>query len=438
MKEFIIENYNSKIKKSEYFLVLLLILFSSNSNPIFRDEPVRYSIIPIIIAFFFYAKNFIVNRGVKLGKNSSSVYIVLILYIIAYLIKYSGDFDPGFSYRIFKYITLSFLIVQVVGYKFFKVYENIIFVLALISIPLFLLEATVYNLLFSVMNIIQSILHIPKLVQKEYVNILIFTINRGSEVGNLRNCGFAWEPGGYANFLILAIIINLAANKFNLKNKRFIVLLVALLTTFSTTGFLALFFLTIWYLANVNFVKTLLLMPAVVLVFTYISTLPFMSEKIFGYYENASKDLRTTIFLAKATGASYSLGRFAGMLMTWKDYKEHPIIGYGGHGELTFSSKWKIEVYSVNGLGKWAAQFGTIGLLLFIFTWLKSLSNLSVLYDFKKPAVIFGAILVLAFSFNLIQSGLFFAFQLSFLYLPAYETKLIEKDEYEVDELSIE
>lgn len=436
MKDFILESYNSKIKKSDYFLVLLLILFSSNSNPIFKDDPFRHSIVPIAIAFYFYAKNFIIHRGIRLGKNAPVVYLAFVLYIIAYLIKYSGDFDPGFTYRIFKYITLSFLIVQVIGYKFFKVYENIIFVLALISLPFFLVEVTAYNLLFSTMSKIQSLLHIPVLNQKEYVNILLFTINRGSEIGNLRNSGFAWEPGAYANFLILAIIINLAANKFKLKNKKLIVLVIALLTTFSTTGFLALFILTIWYLANIHVVKSLLLLPIVVLSFVYISTLPFMSEKVFTIYKNTSKDFRYGVMRSKETGDSYTLGRFAGVLLNWKDFKKHPIIGFGGHRELTFARKWKSSVFSVSGLGNWAAQFGIIGLVLFIFTWLKSLNNLAILYGSKKPLLIFGAILILGFSYNLVQSPLFFAFQLSFLYLPAYDTKLVDENYYELSEFN--
>ena len=78
----------------------------------------------------------------------------------------------------------------------------------------------------------------------------------GQGSGAYRNCGFTWEPGGFACFLILAIIINLASNKFKIRNKSLMILILSLITTFSTTGYMAFAFIMIWYLFNTELILT--------------------------------------------------------------------------------------------------------------------------------------------------------------------------------------
>jgi len=407
--------------KTDYFLVLLMVLYAGVGNPIFRD--VRYSIIPIIIAFIVY-----LHRGVKFTKNARNIYIVSLLFIIAYFIKYGGEFDPMFSYRIFVYITFPYLIISVVKYNFFKIYENIIYVMALISLPMFLLQATAYSTTLALLTKFQSILQIPPMENwKEYANVIFFTINRGSDLsgGALRNCGFAWEPGGFSNFLIVAIIINLARNKFNYKkNTNLWVLLLTFITTFSTTGFLAFGFVMLWFFYNSNIKKKMILFPIFFALTIYSSTLSFMTEKIENLSSNPQAILDEVAHRSYITGNSYSIGRFAGFLMNLKDFKEHPVIGYGGHSEETWQQKNNISVASINGLGRWLAMFGSIGMAIFLFAYIKSFQNLAKLYNFKKPILLLGTILTLGFGFGLIQSGLFFGLMLSYWILPA--NKLIK------------
>lgn len=376
---------------------------------------VKYAIIPIIIAFVVY-----IYMGGKFTKTAGKIYLVFTIYILAYFVKYGGEFDPLFTYRIFTYITFSYLVVKVVGKKFFYIYENIVYVLAFISLPFFLLQAVAYDFIYSSLYKLQGILCIPYYGDMEYANVIFYTINKGI----LRNCGFAWEPGAFSNFLVLAIILNLARNNFNLKNKRFWILLIALVTTFSTTGYLALSFVMIWYLFNLNFNKKMFLMPAAFILAIYLSSLPFMTEKIVTVSADPKIQLNKIISRSYETHNRYSLGRFSGFLMDWENLKNNPIIGYGGHGELTMVGKLSIKAHSVNGIGKWMAMFGTVGLIIFFYTYIKSLKNLSRLYDFQKPIILLGSILVLGFGFEIIQSGLFFAFQLSFLTLPYTRYKM--------------
>ena len=399
--------------KIDYFLVLLLTLFSGRGNPIFWD--VRYAIIPIIIAFVVY-----IQRGGKYNKTAEKIYLVFALYILAYFVKFGGEFDPLFTYRIFTYITFSYLVVKVVGKKFFNIYENIIYVLAFISLPFFLLQAVAYNSIYPALYKLQGILNIPYFGGMEYTNVIVYTMNKGM----LRNCGFAWEPGAFSNFLVLGIIINLARNKFNFNNKVFWILLIALVLTFSTTGYLAFAFVVIWYLFNVKFNKSMLLIPVAFVSAIYLSTLPFMAEKIISLSTDPEMQLENIIFRSYETHSRYSLGRFSGFLLDLENLKNNPIIGYGGHGEFTMVEKLRIRAHSTNGLGKWMAMFGTVGVAIFFYTYIQSFKNLARLYDFQKPIILLGAILVLGFSFGIIQSALFFAFMLSYLTLPYTKYKI--------------
>jgi hypothetical protein len=406
----------NKVKnKTNHFLVLLLVLFAGVANPIFLE--ITNSLIPILLSLLIY-----ISRGEKLTRKAVKIYIFFIFFILAYFFKYNGDFDPMFTFRLFVYITFPYLVISVVKQEFFKIYEHIIYVFACISLPLFLVQAVAYYQLLSVLEKLQGFLMIPPMENwREYANVIFFTVNRGTNVagGALRNCGFAWEPGGFANFLILAIIINLARNNFSFKNNfKLKILLITLITTFSTTGFLALGFVVLWFFFNSNVKNRIVLTPFFIIVLGSAIFLPFMSEKISTLSTDPQSILNEVSGRSFDTGNSYSIGRFAGLLMNFEDFKSHPIIGYGGHGEETWAAKNEVNVASINGLGRWLSMFGSIGFMMFIFAYIKSFKSLALLYNFKKPILLLGAILMLGFGFGVIKSGLFFGFMLSYWIIP--------------------
>jgi hypothetical protein len=330
-----------------------------------------------------------------------------------YYVKYLGDFDPMFTYRIFILITLPYLVFSILKLNFFKIYEHIIAFLSLISLPLYFLQILNSSAIYSTISSIQNLFNIPNMPWKGYASILLYTVNYGQGSGVYRNCGFAWEPGGFATFILLAIIINLASNKFNYKNKTLFVLILALLTTFSTTGYAAFSLIFIWTFINHKSKRKLILIPVIIGFIFYGFSLSFMKDKVYSLSENPKNLLRSTSILSLKTGNSYSLGRFAGLLMNWEDFKENPILGYGGHVEDTWRKKNNVRVASINGLGRWMAMYGFVGVFIFIYAYLKSFKNLSKIYDFSNYFLLFFVILIISFAFNIIQTPLFFTFMLS-------------------------
>lgn len=400
-----------KRRNTDYLLVLLLMLFSSNAN-VYAKDPI-YTIIPIFISLIVF---FIRNKRVT--KKAGIVYFVFALYILAYFIKWGGVFDPLFSFRFFGYIALSHLVLSNVGKKFFKIFEDLTYFFAAVSIPLMIIQSFAYSFLYSTLRSLQAIMHIP-LYDMEYVNVLFYTMNKGV----WRNCGFMWEPGGFATILSIAIIINLARNNFDIFNKRFIVLVLAMILTFSTAGYLVLSIIMFWYLANRDIKRVFFLFPVFFALIIYMSTLPFMTDKILSLTEGATEKYETNLRFAKITGGSYSMGRFAALILAYQDFKENPIIGYGGHQrEETYAGRNELKLGIINGFGKWFSQLGIIGITLFLITYYKSSAYISAFYKVKKSIFIFMAFMVIAFSFGVIFSPLFFGFQLAYLYLPSIKS----------------
>ncbi len=397
-----------QINKWDYIIMLQLLLFSSKSNALFNN-PV-YLIIPIMIILIIFLR-----RGFHFDSYFIKIIFVYLIFIIGYFIKYSGEFDPMFSYRIFSYILLAYLSLRCLGYLFFKIYEDVIYIFALISLPLFIIQVINFSFTHKILSNIQHFIGINTHAER-LTNIIIYTLNTDSQ----RNCGFTFEPGPFSIFLIFAIIFHLSNNNFNLKSKRLFIFLITLITTFSTTGYLNLLIVFLWYILNSKKIKTWFAITISLPIVIYVLSLPFMIEKVNQLSSNPYRKFDQTIKLAQQTGNNYSMGRFTGALLDLKDLKNHPIIGYGGHKELSFSMRNKIEIYAVNGITGWLAEFGLLGFILLIYTYYRSSRNFIQLYQIRYHIIIFLIFFTSFFAFGLNQTmPIFFAFQISFFLLPA-------------------
>jgi hypothetical protein len=121
--------------------------------------------------------------------------------------------------------------------ELFTRFEKLIILCSKISLVFFAVQLLSYNGLKWFVGLPET--SIPGLDYRGswYVNNFLFTLNDNAE---FRNSGIAWEPKGFANLLVIAIVINLVRNRFTF-NKGFYILFVAAITTFSTTACIILF-----------------------------------------------------------------------------------------------------------------------------------------------------------------------------------------------------
>jgi hypothetical protein len=180
-----------------------------------------------------------------------------------------------------------------------------------------------------------------------------------------RNCGMFGEPGMFAGYLNLALLLAIA-EPGRASRLKLIVLVLGVLTTQSTTGYLALVFV----LAIQNMFRRvtrmgglgyLMAVPAVVIVcavgWVAYETLPFMKAKI---------EHQTTSAFDSAEGASIT--RFGNLLFDLDYIQKRPIAGWSPRHATRMSvdpDALKLAWGQGNGLSGFAVKFGLVGLIAY-------------------------------------------------------------------------
>lgn len=349
-------NQIGKIIRKENYILLLLILFLSA-----RSNVISLHYLTLILVFIFAIILF-VKRGYELQMTIVLLTLIYLSSLAVYYITF-GWIDILLSIRMLLIFILSYMAVKILGEDFFLLYEKIIYVLAIISLVLFPFQIFFYKELYKIVNVISYL--IPNFGSREdisFANIFVFSINGD---GAIRNSGFTWEPKGYGNLLIIAIIINLVQNKFKI-NKKLIVLILATLTTISTVAYLILFFLIpIFCMLNVRKSYFLLFIPFFIISILLTFQLPFMQKKVEWEWKGRY-EYKTLLADSRFANIERSLGRMPSMMVDFNDFLRNPIFGYGVQKNERTQSIY-VHLVRTNGLSDWLADFGIVGFLFLLF-----------------------------------------------------------------------
>lgn len=125
---------------------------------------------------------------------------------------------------------------------------------------------------------------------------ILFSTRDSRTVFNLiRNNGGFWEPGAYATTLIITLIINTLREK-NLKSRTNIILILAVISTFSTSGWIGLFLIylmhyNLQYPRSIEDIKNLKIQRifALIAIIIMIISFDFLGEKTFEQYASAKE-----------------------------------------------------------------------------------------------------------------------------------------------------
>lgn len=413
MNDLIKNNIVGKIRKENFILLLLILFISAQSNIISLDYLT-------LIFVFLYATKLFIKRGIEI---QFSIVLFTIIYLLSLLIYYFtfGWINILLSIRMLMVFILGYMAVKVLGEDFLMLYEKIIYVLAIISLILFPLQLLFYKDLFKIIGAINYL--IPNFSARSshaedlsFVNIIVFSIN---SIGALRNSGFAWEPKGFGNFLIIAIVINIIQNRFKL-NKKLIVLIVAVLTTISTDAYLNLFFLIpIFIMLNVKKSYFLLFIPILILAMFLSFQLPFMQKKIEREWKGRFA-YKTALSDSRFPNKQISLGRMPSMMVDVSDFLKQPILGYGVQKNARTQSYYE-ELSRVNGLSNWLATFGIVGIIFLLLSHYYGFKKFLLQYNLRGQTILLLIILVIYFATNVITHP--FWIMLQFLFVINYKEK---------------
>ena len=372
--------------------------------------PIKFGISISLLLIFLY-------KGKKFGK--SFFWIVALFLGIMFIQQIV--FDANLSIRnyitfILYYVAPGYLILKIIGSDAPKYIVNILVVYSVISLIFWGLS----NLIPSFYSFTETIA--PRLgtdpITEVSEQFIIYTYENAKEYGIIRNPGPFNEPGTFALFLIWALIMNTIQNRGKIDNKSKI-LIVTILTTISSAGFLSLFVFMGFYVFSENvkgvfkFLFILFLVPGIYYAFF---ELDFLNEKITEQYEWSSN-------VSLQTGTT---GRFLGARKSLYVLQKYPLYGRGLVGVTGVNDPYSAEDASYGILSQ-AAGMGLIGITFYLVLFWKGLRYYVLKNNFSKRFVLFAffALMASLFSQNRCETPLFMILVFSSLVFKHKFTKTI-------------
>lgn len=394
-------------------------------------DPIIPLLIPIVLTIILLIRNPISFSNPKLWAFAG----IMVVWSIIICVKFNAFEQKNLSYYLFlQYaIFIAYIHIRVFGRDIFPIYEHIMVVFSTISLLLWGIAVVVPS--------IGSLFHL--FPETGYGNNVLYLFNwmdpeKGQIYGSLiRNAGCSWEPGRFSIMLLPAIYINLSREGITfLNNKKIIILLLALATTMSTTGYsIAILLYFIFWFDSFN-VKNIIVFLFIALPLTlFIFSLDFMGDKIQdrANYEGLTRERMHGInYNTKEHGDEYlgSLDRFESAYFEWINFQQEPLLGYGRNTDYSwFRKNISKNFVLTGGAVKTLSQYGIfVGLLLYIILFFSSIKISKTCWNQKKFA--FAIMLILAsISYPIFSIPVFTAFWLYGLFCYE-EDEVNEEDEF--------
>jgi ABC-type transport system involved in cytochrome bd biosynthesis fused ATPase/permease subunit len=223
-----------------------------------------------------------------------------------------------------------------------------------------------------------------------------------------RNAGPFWESGAFASFLIMTLFLIYSTKTVrkvsDLFDRQSTILVLGIISTTSTMGFLALAILLsffTWQLKSVlKYFMLLMIVLTSLLAFTNVS---YLGDKV----EQQLKESRETN------------NRFGAFLMDLKDIEKRPLIGSSRRIEVIFKTQVRsAETRRPNGFSNFIRDYGLIYTCVYFALVFASFQNIFRYYHgYSKASVAFFGVLVLCIiSFSELLFDLSFFKGLLFLF----------------------
>jgi len=337
-------------------VVFLSILFISQATILTNSLYIN------TIAFCLYT--IVLFRNLK---SNYYIYILLVIWVFINLMaSFYLDKDISFIKMISFFIQICFLpyvILTIVGESFWIRFEKIVYKLTLLSLPLFAL-----NILFP--NFFNKLTPLFRYITRDHFYMhdtlgnywsSLFYVNAIIDGDYYRNSGFMWEPGAFAMIIMWALIYHSLTVKER-NTKKILVYSLAMFTTLSTAGFVAIFiFYTAFLLKNRISLSGLLLVVIVnSIFFYYIVNLDFVGAEISKYLESYDSGYISY----SETYNAYKVNRFEIFVFELEKVLKYP-FGYGITESIEESKTEKI--IGNNGISNLMVLWGAPLFFLFIY-----------------------------------------------------------------------
>ncbi len=232
----------------------------------------------------------------------------------------------------------------------------------------------------------------PLITDQSYTvwpSVILYTINPGGEslTWLLRNSGPFWEPGAFSGFLMVALLFNIikTGTIFNRKGN---VILIGIISTFSTSGIIVLAFVLSAYLfLNKDSLSRWIFLPVMIIA----SVVIFFSVEFLG-----AKVMSKMSF----TNTTYNT-RFKSAWLDMQDFSENPVLGLGRSDETRFKGETRGRViHRNNGVTYHLATYGGLIFILYFMLVYKSFYRMSEEWETDKRMALFALFTVFLIGFS--------------------------------------
>lgn len=353
-----IQKAKTKFTKLDLLLLLIFLLFLDGSAFFVASEIFVIVVFLVLLAIFLYKRNLF----------DLEFFVVLAVWtainMISYLVNGKLPINTFLGYILKMFI--PYFIVKIIGASFFEKLYRFLFILVIIATSLYIVEVIAPSFVKSLTPYLNFLLHGRMLANGDFYIIVYKHLGAYAHYYGIfpRNCGFMWEPGAYAWILNFMIVYKLHRDNYVL-DKKVLLLVLALISTFSTAGYLGLFFIVIFYLIKRGTRTALLILPFVFLAFIFgsvklFNSADFMSEKL-TYYQEIGMDVREATFGEQSWErvTRIAMGRISlenSLVRPWGDginLSSYIVRKYG-------------EISSPNALASLLSEWGWLGFIAFV------------------------------------------------------------------------
>jgi hypothetical protein len=407
-------NLNKEIIKflKTYIPMFLLICF--NGNPIVTNMSYSKGLFIGFTAILLIYTLFIIDlQMLKKVLGIFSIIFISIFSIIFFQQKILNFVSfPGVFYYVIKIVFSLVILIYFKHIKsdFIEAYIKVITFLAIISIPLWLLnQYGFYGFETDSIN------------RKSLLLYTSFRLLPGRTI--IRNPGMFWEPGAFAGYLILTLVFIILKNRkiqIGPYRKEAFWIIIALLTTMSTGGFIVFAIILMLYsFQNYRFGR-IIIVPIIVLIMSVVyNSMEFLKEKIERQYTQAMEMDEDDV----------SANRMGALKMDLQYIRSQPLIGNGLHVKTRFRFHPQVQgdIGHGNGMSNFIAAWGIPFFLVWLYCVYKFSKQLSHSYHTATIAVIIIVLLLQG------EQYLNYPLFLSFFFLPfVYKNMLTAKNKIHI------
>ena len=346
-----------------YVLVMYIILLTGSAyQNAYMSALAKFN---MLVMYALIAWIGIIKRQLTtIPKNVVSFFIAYGIFNMFYCMVAWNEIDYYNLYiSNFSFIVVAIIIAKKIPYQsFYKAFQNLMLVLAAISLVLFLIP--------EIKAILPSFTIEGTFTYRS--NYIYHTLVTNTE----RNCGFFWEPGMYQGILVIAILqLILEKNHYDISAYwfRIIVLVGTLITTYSTTGYVMIIALTLLFIID----RMDLLshkFTTIITIFVVALLLLFTGDN---FFVNLFIDYMPDIVTSKIVNKNISYNtRMYSLVYDFWVVVQHPL----GIGRLALSGTidkiamaFGTEIAArTNTIGTAFVHFGVVGGAIYFWFWIKA------------------------------------------------------------------